>query len=282
VEVLAVKPFLENLRTFHLIDVGLIGNNRLKITENDCLFSSLKFLTTSYNHKEAKFHLTISLVQKDPEGPPVYLKSVISPPIFVDSRKSARNPMDLKKRHLKPFVEKFPMESLRRPYMKKEKKNLQIIENHIENSLKGLYDYLTAPNIRDKVKNPLFLAMKFPACVRLFYDSEKIHGVLLGFSFFLSNLLLGKARKRHGWVLYNSEKILHEKNKHFQTKPFSLKYPIPRVRSGPFLYKKGKILEFFLIIFQFLIRSWNFMRSLKGLHWKWFPSWIQFLTISRL
>ena len=157
---------------FHLIDIGIIGNNKLKLNDLDCLFSSLKFFTTSYNHKEAKFHLVVSLLQKDPEKPPIYLKSLISPPIFVDSRKSARNSNDLKLRHLRAFVEIFPIESLRRKYQKKEKKNNIIIENTIENNLKGLFDYLTAPNIRDKVKNPLFLAVKFNECVSFYYDAD--------------------------------------------------------------------------------------------------------------
>jgi len=51
------------------------------------------------------------------------------------------------------------------------------VENPIENNLKGLYDYLTAPNIRDKVKNPLFLSIKFDKCVNLYYDREKLEKV---------------------------------------------------------------------------------------------------------
>lgn len=172
-----MKPSLENLRHFHLIDVGILGNNRLKLNEMDCLFSSLKFFTTSYNHKEAKFHLTVSVLQKDPDKPPLYLKSVISPPIFVDSRKSARNAKDLKKRHLSAFIETFSIESLVKDYVKKEKKNFQIVEETIENDLKGLYNYLTAPNIREKVKNPLFLALKFHKCVKMFYDPGKMAGI---------------------------------------------------------------------------------------------------------
>lgn len=171
---LAVKPSLENLRSFHLIDVGLTGNNKMKLNDIDCLFSSLKFNTTSYNHKEAKFHLTVSLIQKDPETPPIYLKTFISPPIFVDSRKSARNSNDLKLKHLNAFIEVFPIESLRRNYMKKYKKHNNINDCVIENNLRGLYDYLTAPNIRDKVKSPLFLSVKFNECVKILYDETQI------------------------------------------------------------------------------------------------------------
>ena len=42
----------------------------------------------------------------------------------------------------------------------------------IENNFKGLYDYLTASNIRHKVKHPLFLFFKFYDCVKLFYNQK--------------------------------------------------------------------------------------------------------------
>lgn len=95
----------------------------------------------------------------------------------MDSRKSARNAKDLKKRHLSAFIETFSIESLVKDYVKKEKKNFQIVEETIENDLKGLYNYLTAPNIREKVKNPLFLALKFHKCVKMFYDPGKMAGI---------------------------------------------------------------------------------------------------------
>lgn len=178
-----------------MLDVGLHGNSKLRLNENDCLFSSLRFLTTSYNHKEAKFHLTVSLVLRDNENPPIYLKSMISPPIFVDSRKSARNALDLKKRHLRPFWDFFSLDSLRRAYVKKEKKNGVVIEKRIEDSLEGLYDYLTAPNIRDKVKNPMFVAARFPGCVDLFYDGDKIKEVSLFFPYCCYLMILPRTQR---------------------------------------------------------------------------------------
>ena len=42
----------------------------------------------------------------------------------------------------------------------------------IDNSVKGFYNYFSAPNIRNKVKHPLFLAVKFSACISLYFDSE--------------------------------------------------------------------------------------------------------------
>jgi len=40
----------------------------------------------------------------------------------------------------------------------------------ISNSLEGLYAYLTAANIRYKIKHPLFLLFKFSNFLKLFYN----------------------------------------------------------------------------------------------------------------
>ena len=42
----------------------------------------------------------------------------------------------------------------------------------ITNSLEGLINYFSAPNIRHKVKHPLFLCYKFSSCIKLFINSN--------------------------------------------------------------------------------------------------------------
>jgi hypothetical protein len=44
------------------------------------------------------------------------------------------------------------------------------------NDIGGLLTYFTAPNIRHKVKHPIFLAIKFSNCLDLFYNSDYIRG----------------------------------------------------------------------------------------------------------
>jgi hypothetical protein len=44
----------------------------------------------------------------------------------------------------------------------------------IENSLDGLRNYLSALNIRNKCKHPLFLALRFDSCIGLLYDSTSV------------------------------------------------------------------------------------------------------------
>jgi hypothetical protein len=46
-----VKAMMNNIENFHLLDVGVKGNCRVPFNKNKCVFSGLKFSTTSYNHE---------------------------------------------------------------------------------------------------------------------------------------------------------------------------------------------------------------------------------------
>ena len=55
-------------------------------------FSAIKFFSTSYNNEGVKFHLVLAIyILNDEDDTPKVLTATISPPIFVDSRKSARD-----------------------------------------------------------------------------------------------------------------------------------------------------------------------------------------------
>ena len=49
-EITVVKPQVSNFKKFHLLDIGIQGKSKQKLSSLRCTFSSLKFLTTSYNH----------------------------------------------------------------------------------------------------------------------------------------------------------------------------------------------------------------------------------------
>lgn len=72
------------------------------------------------------------------------------------------------------FVEPFLPENLEKIFIKRENKRKNDVEIQICNDLEGLFNYLTAPNIRHKVKHPLFLSMKFSKCVKLLYNSQTV------------------------------------------------------------------------------------------------------------
>ena len=118
-------------------------------------------------------------------GAPKIIFSRISPPIYVDSRIAARE----KKSHsFVPVVvvkeeaegscgELFDPHLLMKDYFKKVKgKGKKEEETKIENSFKGLYSYLTAPNIKGKLKSLLFLAYRFSNCLKVY--TPKIPGGL--------------------------------------------------------------------------------------------------------
>jgi len=37
-----------------------------------------------------------------------------------------------------------------------------------------LINYFSAPNIRNKIRHPIFLALKFPDAVKLYYNPKKV------------------------------------------------------------------------------------------------------------
>jgi hypothetical protein len=69
-------------------------------------------------------------------------------------------------------VEPFLPENLDKVFIKRENKKKNDTEIKIINDSEGLFNYLTAPNIRHKVKHPLFLALKFSSCVQLFVNKS--------------------------------------------------------------------------------------------------------------
>ena len=48
-------------------EVGLIGTTEMKITDGNCVFSGLKFLTTCYKAAVKCFHLVVT-VQQEADG----------------------------------------------------------------------------------------------------------------------------------------------------------------------------------------------------------------------
>lgn len=66
----------------------------------------------------------------------------------------------------------FPTNSLTTKYVKRVNKDHKTMETEINNDFQGLYDYFTAPNIRRKIRHPIFLAIKFSSCVKFFYNTS--------------------------------------------------------------------------------------------------------------
>ena len=89
----AVPEPHEKQEATHLVDVGIRGNSKLEIEDGQAFFTAMKFSSTSYNHEGVKFYLllVIFIQNNGPTDPPKIITSIVSPPIFVDSRKSARD-----------------------------------------------------------------------------------------------------------------------------------------------------------------------------------------------
>ena len=105
--------------------------------------------------------MIVIFIENNKEEFPKILCATISPPIFVDSRKSARDQALILEKKMNSFVQPFPPESLNKEFIKRENKKKSDLEININDDKEGLFNYLTAPNIRHKVKHPLFMAIKF-------------------------------------------------------------------------------------------------------------------------
>ncbi|CAD8137371.1 unnamed protein product [Paramecium octaurelia] len=154
----------------HYKNLGIKGESKKQIIDQQANFRCLKFTTTSYNNEHKKFHLMIVLFYSPVNGEKVVLSSIISPEIYVDSRKFARFhniPV-----HQPSFTELFPYDLLYSIITKRDTKNRSVKMIKIENSIEGFINYFTAPNIRNKIKHPIFLALRFSSLIKLFVDQQ--------------------------------------------------------------------------------------------------------------
>ena len=148
-------------------------------------------------------------MQDNEKSKPKILKSFVSQPIFVDSRKSVRDAQKLNvnnyilkiinlmkqesKLHL--YIDPFYPDNFTKKFVKRETKKKESIEEDIKNSIDGLYSYLTAPNIRHKVKHPIFLCVKFSNCISLYYNVNEVTEENVNF-FFLFAFIMNHNRKK--------------------------------------------------------------------------------------
>ena len=159
-------------------DAGLEGGTLQPLVNGACSFSSLTFKTTSYNLKGKPIHLMASLLLR--EGDRLCIAaSLLSPPLLVDARKrqskeekggmgrasEASSSVGGQARSLLPFAPALLERKL-------EKVDRESARREIDNSLDGLRAYLSALNIRNKCKHPLFLVLRFNSCVGLWCDRQ--------------------------------------------------------------------------------------------------------------
>eukprot|EP01017_Pseudomicrothorax_dubius_P043806 TRINITY_DN7356_c0_g1_i1.p1 TRINITY_DN7356_c0_g1~~TRINITY_DN7356_c0_g1_i1.p1 ORF type:complete len:418 (-),score=65.58 TRINITY_DN7356_c0_g1_i1:45-1298(-) len=143
--------------------------------EREVSLPLLKFSTTSYNNDGSHFRLVVVVFidpSETPVRPPV-LWSRISPPIFVDSRNKHVEGVTKTRTESIPF-DAFPPELLTRPFFKRKCTSGVSTEVPISSDLAGLVNYFTSPNIRQKCRHPLFLAIRFPQALSLYYNSSSI------------------------------------------------------------------------------------------------------------
>jgi hypothetical protein len=117
------------------------------------------------------------------------LASFLSPPLRVDARKrqtkerllltsatgkggQGQSPADATAVTLTPFAPEVLERRLEKVGKPTDGGGKQL-RSPIDNTMEGLRAYLSAVNIRPKCKHPLFLVLRFDACVGLYYDTSR-------------------------------------------------------------------------------------------------------------
>jgi hypothetical protein len=144
----------------------------LSMIDGEARFSRLMLPGTSATYCGHAFHFVVSLCKISLElcAAPVVLASRISIPFAVYLRKDTdkqKAPIDNARLEFGRCSEghsflPFESKELHRSFAKKSKRPVgTTVEQPIGNSWDGLLSHFAAPNIRHKVRHPLFLAMRF-------------------------------------------------------------------------------------------------------------------------
>lgn len=151
----------------------------LQLVDGRCRFSRLRLVGTTSTFGGRLFHFVVSIVRR--EGSNVTaLASLISTAFAVYSRKNADKKRKVVDREAMvsgrwsegySFIPFEPKE-LDRIFIKKATNaDGVLVEEKITNSWEGLLAYFQAPNIRFKIRHPLFLAIRFSNVLVILRDA---------------------------------------------------------------------------------------------------------------
>lgn len=172
-------------RPHQLEDAGIQSLDRsqpfatLQLVDARCRFSRLRLVGTTSTFGGRLFHFVVSVVRRDGDRVTA-LASVISTAFAVYSRKNAdkkRKAVDREAMMAGRWSEgysflPFEPKELDRKFIKKATNSEGIlVEKEITNSWEGLLAYFQAPNIRFKIRHPLFLAIRFSKVLVILRDA---------------------------------------------------------------------------------------------------------------
>eukprot|EP00178_Gracilaria_changii_P007186 TRINITY_DN22_c0_g1_i1.p2 TRINITY_DN22_c0_g1~~TRINITY_DN22_c0_g1_i1.p2 ORF type:complete len:696 (-),score=84.99 TRINITY_DN22_c0_g1_i1:7759-9846(-) len=151
----------------------------LQLVDGRCRFSRLRLVGTTSTFGGRLFHFVVSIVRRERENITA-IASVISTAFAVYSRKNADKKRKVVDREAMmsgrwsegySFIPFDPKE-LDRKFIKKAVNTEGVmVEKEITNSWEGLLAYFQAPNIRFKIRHPLFLAIRFSSVLVILRDS---------------------------------------------------------------------------------------------------------------
>ncbi|KRX07767.1 hypothetical protein PPERSA_07517 [Pseudocohnilembus persalinus] len=161
----------KKLKDDNYSQVDIIGDNILKFDRQKTVFKGLKFGETTFMSRSDYFVMALILFyfsdSENDQSKTIIVTIYTSPKVYVDARKKQWSE---RQAHPIEIFEPFNPQALYKNYERPNIKPQQPIK--IGDDLFGLYNYFTSASIRNKIRNPFFLLLRFPNAVRLYYNQD--------------------------------------------------------------------------------------------------------------
>ncbi|EAR88349.1 hypothetical protein TTHERM_00812660 (macronuclear) [Tetrahymena thermophila SB210] len=163
---------LKKLENNQFEEVLLSGKNNEKFNKDMCLIQGIKYSETTFVSRSQYFRMVIlvSAGQKVDEITDLQdLEDIIiSPPIYVE----ARQKFWLARQSIYENYDPFPSEIIEKKYEFYSKQSNE--KSILSDDVASLYNYFLNPYIRHKSVNPLFLSLKFPRALNMYFNKDYI------------------------------------------------------------------------------------------------------------
>lgn len=176
-----------------MVSVGIVGNAIASLNSGKATLRKICFGSTSYKEdvrktiyliKGVKLYIVFCLLRQRGNilSEHEVIFSRISSPIYVTSRRAAHLRNFQTKNSIEGFLKLFEMSVLKETFITKSIKNTgKSTPKVVSNNIEGLINYLSAANLRKKVKHPLFLALKFSNCFSILLPEETINFTVIDY-----------------------------------------------------------------------------------------------------
>ncbi|KAL4499970.1 hypothetical protein ABPG72_015319 [Tetrahymena utriculariae] len=163
---------IKKLENNQFEEVLLSGKNNEKFNKDMCLIQGIKYSETTFVSRSQYFRMVILISSGQKVDEITDLQDlediIISPPIYVE----ARQKFWLARQSNYENYDPFPSEIIEKKYEFYSKQSNE--KQTLSDDVASLYNYFLNPYIRHKSVNPLFLSLKFPRALNMYFNKDLI------------------------------------------------------------------------------------------------------------